>query len=210
LGENVIPNLEEEPDKKPFEITGYLRKILVYMVFSFGLFVLSVLLGAICFFLFPPVGVPIIEPIKEILKWIRTASPVELFILIFLNNSVKGLLNIILGPLLGIYPLLFILMNGFLVGYSFVQVSCLGGIETAILAIAPHGVIEIPATIACNAIGFKVALEALKTLFKKGNLRLEIVNGLKFFVRVILPLLLIAAFVEVFVTKPLIEKTTMR
>jgi stage II sporulation protein M len=62
-------------------------------------------------------------------------------------------------------------------------------------------VIEIPVILLATALGFTVGMESLKWLVRKeSRVKLQWSNGLKVYVRWILPGLAVAAIVEAFVT----------
>lgn len=83
------------------------------------------------------------------------------FLVIFLNNSIKAFLAIILGVLL-IPPIFFVLTNGFILGIVVgVKGAELGLIKT-LMMILPHGIIEIPAMIVSAAYGTEVGIAVLK------------------------------------------------
>ena len=63
------------------------------------------------------------------------------------------------------------------------------------LAIVPHGVFELPAYFLSVAIGLKLAREVLKPKLER-QLRLQLGDGLRVYLRLILPLLIIAAIIE--------------
>lgn len=65
----------------------------------------------------------------------------------------------------------------------------------------PHGVIEIPVVLLATALGFTVGMESARWLARKeSRVRLRLSDGLKVYLRWILPGLAIAAIIEVFVT----------
>lgn len=68
---------------------------------------------------------------------------------------------------------------------------------TVFLAIVPHGIFELPAFLLSAAIGLRLGREVLK---RKGerHLKKELWNGLRMYLILILPLLLIAALIESF------------
>ncbi|MGG4049860.1 stage II sporulation protein M [Paenibacillus favisporus] len=77
---------------------------------------------------------------------------------IFLNNSIKGVLIIYLGLLAGILPVLFLLVNGMVIGYLVHSLSAQGEslADLVIRGLLPHGIIEIPAIIIACAYGIRM------------------------------------------------------
>jgi len=112
------------------------------------------------------------------------------FVVIFLNNAFTCFLDIILGPLLGIFPLFSVILNGGLIGW-FAQEEGL----IVFLAIVPHGMFEIPAFLLSAAIGLKLGREVLKRKEER-HLKDELRKGLRTYLILVLLLLLIAALIE--------------
>jgi stage II sporulation protein M len=128
-----------------------------------------------------------------------------LLLIIFINNAIKAVGLIFLGILLGLPPLLFVAVNGFILGGLGSALESVEGWEYVVASFVPHGVIEIPVILLTTALGLTVGMESLKWLVRKeSRVKLQLSNGLKVYVRWILPGLAIAAIVEAFVTPLLI------
>jgi stage II sporulation protein M len=112
------------------------------------------------------------------------------FIVIFLNNAFTCFLNIITGPLIGIFPLFSAMINGGLLGWV---VHKEGFVVFG--AIAPHGMFELPAYVLSVAIGLRVAREVLKRR-KERRLKITLEEGLRVYLILIVPLLIMAALIE--------------
>lgn len=124
-----------------------------------------------------------------------------LLLIIFINNAVKALGLIFLGILLGLPPVLFIGLNGFILGGLGSALEAVNGWRYVMASFIPHGVIEIPVVLLATALGFTVGMESAKWLARKeSRVRLRLSDGLKVYLRWILPGLAIAAIIEVFVT----------
>ncbi len=174
----------------------YLYSLRFYILFISVLFIGSIALGYMGF---------LSDVFSEPLEWIQQLSEnikdftqsyplwiifLAFFTVIFLNNSFTCFLDIILGPLIGIFPMFSAFINGGLLGW-FAQEEGL----IIFLAIVPHGIFELPAFLLSASIGLRLGREVLK---RKGerHLKKELKNGLRFFLVLVLPLLLIAAFIE--------------
>jgi len=128
-----------------------------------------------------------------------------LFLIIFINNAIKALGIIFLGILLGLPTLLFIVLNGFILGGLGSALESVNGWRYVMASFLPHGVIEIPVILLAAALGFTVGMESLKWLVRReSRVKLQLSNGLKVYVRWILPGLAVAAIIEVLVTPLLI------
>ncbi|MCL6605781.1 MAG: stage II sporulation protein M [Paenibacillus sp.] len=111
-----------------------------------------------------------IEGLSEISNNLRESSNpmLSFFIFIFLNNSIKGVLMIFLGSLLGIIPALFLLINGAVIGYL-VHISTLQGedmFNLIVKGLLPHGIIEIPAIIIACAFGLHFGGKVASRMFR--------------------------------------------
>ena len=124
-----------------------------------------------------------------------------LLLIIFINNAIKALGIIFLGILLGLPPILFIGLNGFVLGGLGSALEAVNGWRYAVASFMPHGVIEIPVVLLATALGLTVGMESARWLVRKeSRVRLQLSHGLKVYLRWILPGLAVAAIIEVFVT----------
>jgi len=124
-----------------------------------------------------------------------------LFLIIFLNNAIKALGLIFLGILVGIPPLLFIGLNGFIIGSVGSALESVKGWRYVIASVVPHGMIEIPMILLATALGLTVGMESLKWLVRReSRVKLQLSACLKVYLRWILPGLAVAAIIEAFIT----------
>jgi len=146
----------------------------------------------------------LLKTLKEIFgEEVLKLNPFLLFALIFSNNAFKSFIIIPLGVVLAIPPLLFILFNGFLVGlvaYDAVARMGLNGVLYFFAAILPHGVFELPAVFLSASLGVRVGLAVIRRLKGMDSVSLEIKNCFKIYLFKVLPLLLIGAIVEAYIT----------
>ncbi|EXX88924.1 membrane protein [Paenibacillus darwinianus] len=109
-----------------------------------------------------------LQGIGEIAGMINNASNPTLFMLvfIFLNNTIKSVLVIYLGAAFGVAPLLFLLLNGMILGYLFTSMEETGQNAAAMFlkGIVPHGIIEIPAILIACAYGLKFGMLSLRAV----------------------------------------------
>jgi len=128
-----------------------------------------------------------------------------LFLLIFINNGVKALAIIFLGILLGIPPILFIGLNGFIVGSVGSALESAMGWKYVMASVVPHGVIEVPMLLLATALGLTVGMESFKWLTRReSRVKLQLSECLKIYLKWILPGLAVAAVIEAFITDLLI------
>ncbi len=178
------------------ELREYLYSLRFYLLFAVILFACSIVMGYFGAFS---------ELFTESLEWLEQLSEgiedftelypsgvifLAFFVVIFVNNAFTTLLNIILGPLIGIFPLFSAVLNGGILGWLAQEEG-----PIVFLAIIPHGMFELPAYFFSLAIGLRLAREVFKR--KEGRqLKNELKKGLRVYLHLIVPLLLIAALIE--------------
>jgi stage II sporulation protein M len=128
-----------------------------------------------------------------------------LFIKIFLNNLEACVLLFLGGASLGLLTLLIISLNGIVIGGVFGIVGAERGLPFMAAAILPHGIFEIPAFILSGALGLSLA-RALWSEWKGDGDAATTGGELgRTFICIVLPLVTIAAAVEVFITPVVIS-----
>lgn len=149
---------------------------------------------------YPEESEKIISGIIADFNFLEKINPFLLFIFIFLNNSIKTLLVILLGFLFGIAPLFFIIFNGFIIGIITAIIAKDSGIINVLAGTLPHGILEIPAAILASAYGLWLGVKFYNKLRKKDSFKKYFIFALKKYIKIIVPMLLGAAFIEAFIT----------
>jgi stage II sporulation protein M len=122
-------------------------------------------------------------------------------LVIFLNNAVKSLFSIVLGAGFGIIPIIFVGGNGILLGLVANQVSHEQGTLFILAAILPHGIIEIPMVLISSGLGLRLGYLMYSSIMgKETDMKYELLQSLRIYMRIIMPLLFVSAFIETFVT----------
>jgi stage II sporulation protein M len=152
--------------------------------------------SAVVGFLFQPPQITsiILDYIQKILAKTESMSSLEMILFIFFNNIKIGFMGILYGFALGIFPVISILANGYVVGYVSSSAVSSSGI-LSLLNLLPHGIFELPAIF----ISFGIGLKFGTFLFYKEKMKKFtefFINGLRVFVFVVLPLLIVAAIIE--------------
>jgi len=188
------------------ERRAYLKRLYPYLKTSLVIFGSGIVIGLITVTHVPELAGHFESSVVGFVKIFRGLSKFELAAAIFLNNALKTLLGIVLGSLFGIIPVVFLLANGIALGVMFSLSAQSRGPWLSFLSILPHGILELPAVFLGTSIGLMVGSHVVKGLFGRAEttVRGELVRGLRFFCTVILPLLLVAALVEVFLTSALV------
>ena len=184
---------------KNFLIDNYYKcwKFLIecrwYNVFVTGIFSFLFLIG----FTFPVFfRAEIIVFIEELIELVEGKGLIETFFFIFFNNLKATFFAIILGVSFGILPLFVAITNGYLIGFVSREVAMIEGIS-ALWRLFPHGIFELPAVIFSIGIGIKIGVDLLIVKKnKKERLKINYIEGLRFFLFVVIPLLLLAGIIE--------------
>jgi stage II sporulation protein M len=117
----------------------------------------------------------VLEPLTSVDK-----LAIVLVLIIFINNAIKALGLVFLGILLGLPPILFIGLNGFILGGLGSALESANGWTYVIASFVPHGVIEIPVILLATALGFTVGMESLKWLARReSRIKLQLPDSLK-------------------------------
>lgn len=114
----------------------------------------------------------------------------SLFKFILLNNAKSSLIALILGITI-IIPFLILVINGYIIGAVMNNAISENGF-VAIFSLVPHGIFEIPAFLISISYGIIIGM----SLFSKDKISDKYIEGLKTYLIVVLPLLLIAAIIE--------------
>lgn len=189
------------------EVISTIKENKMLILFSLALFMLSSISGVYIFQVLldnnPEVINSFIQQFQEMFGPITQLSPFQLFLTIFYINTRTSFLIMMLGALLGIFPFISLWGNGTILGILLGKYMAEGGNYLGFLmGILPHGILEIPAILIAASQGFRLAKEIVSPpigLTRSGALRMNISKGIKLFA-LILPLLLIAAIIEVYIS----------
>ncbi|MDP3992114.1 MAG: stage II sporulation protein M [Nanoarchaeota archaeon] len=142
----------------------------------------------------PALEAKILEFIEELLRKTEGLSQGELIRFIFLNNIQSSFIGMIFGIILGVFPILTTLANGYLLGFVAARTAEEAGIFI-LWRLLPHGIFELPALFISLGLGLKLGT----FVFKKNKfqtLSLYLTKSIKVFFFIVLPLLIIAAIIE--------------
>jgi len=114
----------------------------------------------------------------------------------------------LLGIFFGIVPAFFLIVNGAALAVVLSLSTQSRGIWLSLLTILPHGILELPAVFLGTAIGLMMGATWMRRLTAKSEIKIgaELSQALKFFVMLIVPLLIAAALVEAYVTPALLMR----
>ncbi len=162
-----------------------------YILFIFLLFLIFIMIGAV----YPRIFEEQIKAyLLKLFEKVESYNFLELFLFIFKNNASSALFGMILGLIFGIFPIIAVIMNGYVLGFVAGKSVKIAGLPI-LLRLIPHGIFEIPAVFISLGIGLKLGL-SIFTMKGRESFSGSLKNALKVFVFIILPLLLIAALIE--------------
>ncbi len=188
------------------EIKKYLYDIRFYILLSSFVFASGVVTGYFFVSDFPEETQEIVEKLKELFASGEEMTQFQIFLFILENNVTKLLLVLLLGIFAGIIPLFASFANGMILGLFGCLISESLSWKFFLVGILPHGVIEIPVLILATAIGMRIGKVALWRLFGgKVGIKKELAKALKFYIIVLVPLLILAAAIEAFITSAMLD-----
>ena len=189
------------------EIKKYLNSLRFYILLSSLVFISGILFGYSFVHDFPEETQEIIEELKKLFASGEEMTDFQIFLFILENNITKLLMVVLLGIFAGIIPLFSSFANGMILGIFACLFSESQSWEFFLVGILPHGVIEIPVLILATAIGMRIGKVALWRLFGgEVGIKKELAKALKFYMIVLVPLLILAAVIEAFVTSAILDK----
>ncbi len=172
---------------------NYLKESKKFIYIAIGIFVASFIFAL---FVSPSETLLnyILEFISELLEKTQGMSVTEITGFIFLNNLKSSFFGMIFGVVLGLFPVLALIANGYILGF----VSSLSVAEGGILSlwrILPHGIFELPAIFISFGLGLKFGSFIFQER-KSEAFRRFLLNSMRVFLFVIIPLLIIAGIIE--------------
>jgi stage II sporulation protein M len=147
--------------------------------------------GIIVPLIIPSIGKGVISEFLGYFKTFPHKTTLALLVAIFLKNALSALVAILLGFLLGIVPVFGAVFNGIAVG-AVVNMNPLYA-----FMLIPHGIFELSAIFIAWGMGIWCA----GGLFHPPAVSIRVKRSLNIYLSVIVPLLVIAAIIEVYSAK---------
>ena len=149
----------------------------------------------------PEISEMVMEEFEAQFGGILSLHPFLIMLIIFLNNAFVSLLFLVMGLGLGILPVLFVAFNGYVVGVLSHLVAQERGFLFILIALVPHGIIELPMVFLAAGIGLRLGHQVLAALLgRPTEIKREFKDGIRFYFHWIVPLLFVAAVIETFIT----------
>jgi stage II sporulation protein M len=181
-------------------VFGYIGSLKNHILLLLSFFLLSMLLGWLSG---PTEG---LAPLQPIFEWILGLPPHYAVLIIWINNLKTAGIAFLLGIGFGLLPIFVMVENGFFVGIA-IRSSLDAGMshECLALGLLPHGILELlMILLACSA-GLRLGIQSLRAIRGlQSDIKGEFLSGAKIFVYIVIPLLLLAASIEIYITKPLL------
>jgi uncharacterized membrane protein SpoIIM required for sporulation len=172
---------------------NYFRELRGPLIFAVAVFMVGILIGISN----PQYFVSFLRIIKNMGTDLLRHGRFYTALSILAHNLMASYILIISGALFGLFPTLALALNGAIVGAA---VRYMGGeVSRLLFHLAPHGVFELPAYFICAAIALHCGQASIKRLgFKEIVARWLL--GTRVFLRIVFPLLVVAAFIEAFIS----------
>ncbi len=189
----------------PPPLRDTIRALRPFLIVAAGVFAVGVLIGFVRGSVFPEATATIGPQIEALVAPLRALSPVQIFLIIVVNNIVKILAMTFLGILLGVIPVAFLLLNGVILQIVAAKILATSGPLVVAAGLLPHGVIEIAAALLGAAMGLRLGVSAVRRLSRREvSLRPALREAWWLHLRLLLPMLIAAAAIEVWITPALI------
>ncbi len=174
-----------------------------YFIASAGIFIFSFFIGLLISAKNPDAAENLLGLLKETFGSITSLEPFGRMLEIFKNNVRNSFMALLFGLGFGIVPFFFVVVNGIVLGILVEFFFNKQGAIFVIAAILPHGIIELPMVLMSVGIGFRLGhITYLLMIHQKTMHELlnELKQGVIFYFKIIVPLLLVAAIVESYIT----------
>lgn len=184
---------------------SFLREIKKPLVFITIVFALSVWLGYYSGQVHSAEAKALVGKLSEDLGKLKDINAVAMFLFIFANNAVKSFVMSILGMFFGIAPIIFIIVNGLLIGVTASVIVLEKGMKFLLMGTVPHGVLEVPAFLIAAAIGLRLGRRYYRSIRHRDPFRPFFGRSVRELLRIVVPLLIVASFIETFITSLLLR-----
>lgn len=184
-------------------VSRIIRKNIGLILLSFIIYLIGIPTGFVYFDKSQSAVNPVLEEIKELIKY---ESKFQMAINIFLNNLTSSLILFLSGTLI-IIPALILFINGFLLGFIlrlFIQKNL--SLYLLLAVLLPHSLPELLAICLSSGLGIRIGLSFICSKENRViNVNKAIREGCFIYIVIVIPLLLLAAFLEVYVSASFIQ-----
>jgi stage II sporulation protein M len=180
-----------------------------WIMVAIALLAAGIAVGALAAVANPDLANEVMDILKEtVVEEIKDTEPVTMFTMILANNLQACLLLFLGGASLGILTVFVILTNGLIIGAIVEIVRESRGLLYVSAAIVPHGIFEIPSFVIAGGLGFALAAAMAAEWRGVGDSAEAAGRFGRLFLLIVVPLVVIAAFTEAFITPQILFLVT--
>jgi len=169
------------------------------------LFVFSLWLGYLSGTNNPKEARVLFSKLFETFSSLKEVHVVAMFFFIFVNNAVKCFAVFLLGTFFGIIPILFVAINGMLIGLISSVVLAEHGSKYLFAGTIPHGILEVPALLIATSYGVQLGRRYYRKLRYREPFKPFLFRLIEKMFRYVLPILALASFIETFITMAIVR-----
>ena len=175
------------------------------MLFTAGFFFLGIGLGVYLANAYPVATEALLRTYAEQIERLGGIDSITTWSIVSNNGRILLLSPILAVFTLGIYPLFVATLPGIILGMLAAQVEALTLLKVSVglLLVVPHGIFEIPAILFGSALSMRLAWSIFRPVASLGafeNIVWAALNVVKGYVFLVIPLIVLAAWVEVNIT----------
>lgn len=168
--------------------------ILGFFIFvAFGFFFHELIKNILLSLFNVDVNAQIFQFIEDLILQTEGMGQGELIGFIFFNNLQSSFFSMVLGIGFGLFPIIALILNGYLLGFV-----AAFSVESAgfwvLWRLLPHGIFELPAIFISLGLGLRLGFSLFSKDAKK--FKSNLFSSLKVFLLIVFPLLVIAALIE--------------
>jgi stage II sporulation protein M len=171
----------------------YLKESKKFIYFAVLIFFVFAFLG---FFVPLPLEMSqqILDYFRELVLKTESYNGIQMISFLLSNNSMATFIGLFSGVLFGIFSFFNLILNGFVLGFASNYSVTQNGV-LSLWRLLPHGIFELPAVFISLGLGLKLGSFVFEKNWKK-SLSNYFNNSVRSYFLIILPLLIVAAFVE--------------
>lgn len=180
--------------EKEFSLAlDFIKEIKNFIWVVSGIFIFFAILG---FFIPLPeeIATELLKYFEELVMQTQGYGELEMVLFLFNNNVIVAFFGVVLGTFFGIFPFVNSIINGFVLGYAARIATNEVGIWV-LWRLFPHGIFELPALVISLALGLKISTFIVQKNKSKA-FQEYFWKGMKVFILIVVPLLVIAAIIE--------------
>jgi stage II sporulation protein M len=176
------------------------------IIITFLLFFATITVGWVGSIYHPEMGTNLMKLFeKEVAGQMNIDNPFDMSVKLFINNFEACILLFLGGASFGILTIFIMSLNGIVIGAIMEIIHKDHSWAFIAAALLPHGIFEIPAFIISGALGILLAQSLIAEWYGGADAAGEAQKLARIFVLYVLPLVVVAAGVEAFITPVIIQ-----